>query len=188
MNSKWPETSKRCLVLPQFPIGSPQFVWGGKAFVVGLDWFQTGGGPTSKCWPEGNTPPADATTPTDSPAHTTQHLYRLIFAPSSSATASVLDRKTLSFPGVVKDGGGTNSELTCSGFMFSLFNRVSCFPVKGFMFSLVGFHVFPFHWCLSAPASTREPSNHGPRLRTVTRTYRRSTLFASPWLLWNPSA
>jgi hypothetical protein len=77
MNSKWPETSKRCLVLPQFPIGSPQFVWGGKAFVVGLDWFQTGGGPTSKCWPEGNTPPADATTPTDSPAHTTLHLFRL---------------------------------------------------------------------------------------------------------------
>jgi hypothetical protein len=28
--------SKRCLVLPQFPIGSPQFVWGGKALIVGL--------------------------------------------------------------------------------------------------------------------------------------------------------
>ena len=66
--------SKRCLVLPQFPIGSPQFVWGGKASVVGLTLVQAGGGPTSKCWPEGNTPPADATTPTDSPAHTTQHL------------------------------------------------------------------------------------------------------------------
>ena len=32
--------------------------------------------------------------------------------------------------------------------------------------------------CSSAHASTRKPSNHEPRLRTVTHTYRRSTLFA----------
>ena len=39
--------------------------------------------------------------------------------------------------------------------MSSLFDRVLCFPAQGFMFSLLGFHVFPAFWVMHTPKTVK---------------------------------
>ena len=61
----------------------------------------------------------------------------------------VFPRRVSCFP-LLCDRSGVSCFPVTTGFMFSPHNgfhvfprRVSCFPIWGFMFSLVGFHVFP---------------------------------------------